>query len=512
MLHLQRTAGNRAVTRLIGRQGGARPVQREILDQDAKLDAAAKYTGGMNKRQRSLVSNVVKALRRAEAAELKSPAAAVGALTTLQQAVNRAIGEVKKIPNKKGWTFKDILALDGVTSFLTTLEKEIPPAIADWDFVLDASQKLRDPFVVNNIDNLLSIKNDLRVRFRDTRYAPAKWNNINRCMVDLNEAAGKHMELWKQEKAGKGKDSQDRYMYGDPVTGDIDPATLLKLKAFEADFDAMKHIVDDRATMIALLVPLADEIDQELKGGTPPTGKQIYDKLLELLTRYETMLGFQPVSVIPLGILPGETFVRLIGEGHVLDDYGAGIVHGEATHRLQWHALARVMTKNFTSPRKKTEGWNHTPFELYQRMNQPPFSNYRSGAGASKWGSILDRGVTSTDTSYGLPGTMNRDMLESAGGEQGLHNLAGRFMKQPEVNKAWPSRSGSGSSAPPSTLPLVSTIGKGLMYQLEERFKAAQQVQQEYDWTGVHPQKAIGQFKQTLLSGGYTEREGYLSK
>ena len=519
LLHLQRTIGNRAVGRLVGqlKRAATQPhpptIQRTIMDQDQKLAAANQFTAQLDRTQRGYIKSVQKQLARVEIAERKSPAATISALTKLQQTVDQALTAVDKTSSgKKEWQWEHMLALDGARRYLDILKKEIPPAISDWEFVRETDQQLRDPFVVGNIDSLLSIKNDLRIRFRDTRYSAMTWGSINSCMVDLNEAAGRHIELWKQEKAGSGQDSQDRFMYGDPVTGDIDQKTLVELKAYEADFDKMKSIVDDRALMIALLVPLADEITRELKREKNLTGKQKYEKLLELLTFYEMVVGFKPVSVIPLGILPGETFVQLIGEGHVLDDYGAGIVHGELTHRLQWHALARAMTRDFTSPRNPTESWHYTPFQLYQRMNQPPFSNYRSGAGASKWGAILDRGVTSTDTSYGLPGTFNRDLLESHGGQGQLKQLAGQYMDTSERDKAWPDRPTEGKGAPPTTLPLLSIIGEGLQYQLEERFKAAQTVGKKYDWTGVHPSAAIEQFKEGLLTSGYQQREGYLAK
>jgi len=82
-----------------------------------------------------------------------------------------------------------------------------------------------------------------------------------------------------------------------------------------------------------------------------------------VLSYFERKCWFQEDILLPMGLLPGPIFNYYIRRGYVLKDYGAGVKHGEFTHRLQWHVIMRVITEGFTKPVRK--GWDHSPLELY---------------------------------------------------------------------------------------------------------------------------------------------------
>jgi hypothetical protein len=72
---------------------------------------------------------------------------------------------------------------------------------------------------------------------------------------------------------------------------------------------------------------------------------------------------------------------------------GAGLEHGDFTHRLHWHVISRVIAKRFTVP--KSAGWNHTPLELHTSLGQG------QALAANMWFKLLDDnadpGFTSPD-------------------------------------------------------------------------------------------------------------------
>jgi hypothetical protein len=96
---------------------------------------------------------------------------------------------------------------------------------------------------------------------------------------------------------------------------------------------------------------------QEAAGGDP------YVKLSAILAKYERMAWFPPSHDVFLGFLKGYNFDNSIAQGIMAKDPGAGVNHGDFTHRLQWHAIISVITNDFTTA--KRAGWNHTPLELY---------------------------------------------------------------------------------------------------------------------------------------------------
>ena len=162
------------------------------------------------------------------------------------------------------------------------------------------------------------------------------------------------------------------YNYGDPQTGVIAPDVQDCLD----DFGQIERFLADKPLVLAFLQPLADATrrsDDRLAG------------MKNELRRKEKEAGFAPPQ-IPLGILPGEVFVDLLTKGAVLDDFGAGLQHGELSHRIQWYALIGFMTSGAGGYK-----WKYPPFELFKKINAPPFSPDRKGN--SMWGTLLDKGT-----------------------------------------------------------------------------------------------------------------------
>jgi Family of unknown function (DUF5636) len=96
-----------------------------------------------------------------------------------------------------------------------------------------------------------------------------------------------------------------------------------------------------------------------------------YVKLSVILQEYEAMAWFPPSNEVFLGFLPGFNFQNSIAKGIMAKDPGAGVNHGDFTHRLQWHAIISVITGEFT--KTKLAGWTHTPIELYTNLGSATF-------------------------------------------------------------------------------------------------------------------------------------------
>ncbi len=99
--------------------------------------------------------------------------------------------------------------------------------------------------------------------------------------------------------------------------------------------------------------------------------EDFYVKLSAILAEYEEMAWFPPSNEVFLGFLPGFQFQNSIAKGIMAKDPGAGVNHGDFTHRLQWHAIISVITNEFTV--HKRPGWNHTPLELYTNLGSPKY-------------------------------------------------------------------------------------------------------------------------------------------
>jgi hypothetical protein len=126
------------------------------------------------------------------------------------------------------------------------------------------------------------------------------------------------------------------------------------------------------------------------------------------LKSFETALGFAERDVIPLGILDTPTFLGLIRGGIAFKDFGAGIKHGEWTHRLQWFAIAAEITEGFTKPRGAA--YNHTPLELYRYLASPDTTVGHGRYKKTIFGNLLDLGGSSADR-YNQPDRLHMDLI-----------------------------------------------------------------------------------------------------
>lgn len=472
-------------------------VQRKFLDRTDKMTPVSEETAKIRGYTR-IKQGVVREVRRCQQAESHSPQEAVAALKQLQTRLTEYQQQLSLQP-KREHKWKHFLADERIHHLLSTLQREATQVIDEWELMNEITDHLSDPSYVKNVNNLFGHKLELRKK----NYT--NWDALNNFRNGLVLSINRLIEHWRQGK------SEEEARFGDPVTGKFKEGELEEINRYRADFKKMRAIIENRSKMIELLEPLAQSIEADLPKGHEPTGADFLRVLQAQLGHYEQLVGFRPVTVVPMGILSAETFLGLVGDGHILDDFGAGIVHGEMIHRIQWHALSRAISVDFTSPQSPAGDWQFTALQLYKRMNQPPFSNDRAGSGASRWGQMIDRGVSSTEKHYAFPGTLNRDLLEAGlGGAQGLKGFAGQYMEKEDVNKAWPER--GGESSPPENIGNLASIGKGLAHQSEQRFLTARKHGQAYDWTGVHPEKVSQEFEKGLLEQGYESKGGYLER
>ena len=153
---------------------------------------------------------------------------------------------------------------------------------------------------------------------------------------------------------------------------------------------------------------------QNIPNNAPPTGDPrfakvgargaTYLKLSRALEYYEGYCWFPANRTLLGGLLSADDFFKSVKLGQNKDP-GAGKMHGDQSHRIQWHVLMRVMTNDFTVVR--APGWHHSPLSLFFHLTQ------RQGV---IWGLLLD--------SQGNRGWGNPDNVKVAVLTSGHANLA----------------------------------------------------------------------------------------
>jgi hypothetical protein len=156
---------------------------------------------------------------------------------------------------------------------------------------------------------------------------------------------------------------------------------------YKNDYAKLLSLTRDKATIDTCLQKLDGEITSKPGGFSPETN---WLRLSSILSHFEKMCGFPEDVLLPMGILTSEIFYSYIRRGYILKDYGAGVKHGEFTHRLQWHVIMRVITNNFSKARSGS--WDHSPFELYTSFGQKP--NLRL------WGFLFDKPGSGNDKEF----------------------------------------------------------------------------------------------------------------
>ena len=151
-------------------------------------------------------------------------------------------------------------------------------------------------------------------------------------------------------------------------------------RAFVSDFAKLYSVMKDTEIVLDYL----DEFDRAMAAARSHQRSLPETSWLTLsagLSHYEVLCWFPNDVLLPMGILPADEFFSYIRRGHVLKDYGAGVKHGEFTHRFQWHVIMAVITDGFTTPRRA--GWDHTPFELYTALGK--------GENRGLWNRLFDQ-------------------------------------------------------------------------------------------------------------------------
>ncbi len=130
--------------------------------------------------------------------------------------------------------------------------------------------------------------------------------------------------------------------------------------AYSSDYAKIYSVMMDGPLVTSCLQKLDNAIMSKPHDVSPETN---WLRFSSILSYYEKKCWFPEDILLPLGILASKDFYFYIRRGYVLKDYGAGVKHGEFTHRLQWHVIMRVITQDFTKP--IGQGWDHSPLELY---------------------------------------------------------------------------------------------------------------------------------------------------
>gem|GEM_PF-2602002 len=376
-------------------------LQRELLDQPlpapfapaqptARTDAVRTATQGLG-------ANRVK--HHDSWAAKRAIRAAVAAYEQADQSLN--------VPNTR-------VALDNLHAVLMNQPAQVLPALSrvklqllrevnqirgDWDFANNAQITMNGVGWANNADNVSNLAKELtsrRVGYGNSPHQTAVTNVLAQACDRANAA-------FQQLIVNRGREEA---IYGDPTTGVISAADQNYLD----DFDRLKTFLNDKNAVLAKLRKLSGRMERDYTTkGLARSGANNLTALKAELSRVEQFAGFSAKAKVPLGILPGDVFLGLMTGGDVLDDYGAGVVHGELTHRLQWYAIIREMTNNLSSAR--VAPWNYTPRQLYVAMSGGKFGDDRTGN--SMWGNVLDNGTAQSDSTYGAPGTLNRDLLQA---------------------------------------------------------------------------------------------------
>jgi hypothetical protein len=131
--------------------------------------------------------------------------------------------------------------------------------------------------------------------------------------------------------------------------------------------------------------------------------KANYLKMSRALEYYEGYCWFPANRALLSGLLSTPSFNSSLQLG-MNKDVGAGRAHGDQSHRLQWHAILRVVTNGFTVPFHANSGWSHSPLELFFHYTQG------NAVVANAWGTTMD---SQGNEGWGNPDNVVKDILTS---------------------------------------------------------------------------------------------------
>jgi hypothetical protein len=167
-----------------------------------------------------------------------------------------------------------------------------------------------------------------------------------------------------------------------------------------ADYARIYLLMNNRTRFESCLLKLNQHLD--------PTGYRQPDtkwlSLNHVLSFFEKRCWFPTEILLPMGILSPTDFYFYIRRGYVLKDYGAGVKHGEFTHRLQWHVIMSDITNGFTTPFSRA--WKHSAYELYTSLGE-------SKQQASKvWSFLFDQPGDGNSDSFRYPDYLHQWLLQ----------------------------------------------------------------------------------------------------
>ncbi len=111
-------------------------------------------------------------------------------------------------------------------------------------------------------------------------------------------------------------------------------------------------------------------------------GYDDWQALEHALSDLEASHLFPAARLAAIKILPSDVYVTLPKRGFILADVGAGLLHGELTHRLQWAALIMEFEADPTV-------WNYTPLELFIKIGV--FDSLPGADRRSLWSHLFDQ-------------------------------------------------------------------------------------------------------------------------
>ncbi len=179
------------------------------------------------------------------------------------------------------------------------------------------------------------------------------------------------------------------------------------LKGIERDLRRMLAIMVDKDAVETRLVALDRRVGEIRREGGPSG--------LSALKEFEREFGFSLNQVIPLSVLPGSVFPKYMGRGVVPKDIGAGMPHGEMSHRLQWIAIMQDYADN---PRE----WLLTPLDLLTLMNKKRFGWVQ--------GVVMDQAQTTPREGYTHPDNVLHYMRTDADTQERLPNLSAAIVRR----------------------------------------------------------------------------------
>ncbi|MCB9891217.1 MAG: hypothetical protein H6833_06200 [Planctomycetes bacterium] len=166
-------------------------------------------------------------------------------------------------------------------------------------------------------------------------------------------------------------------------------------------------LVTDPQRVQELLQPLNERVKELLPQGRAPEPRDYTRALSAALTELEGRHGFARAKILPLGILPPEVFHQLPALGYAAKDPGAGIEHGEFSHRLQWAAIMQSFEQSLR-PASTGDGrettWARTPFELYTGIGARDLAaGLHDSEPKSLWAHLVDQQGIGADQGYRQP-------------------------------------------------------------------------------------------------------------